>query len=188
MSVSGRSWECVKESTSEFRHVPNLGVCEMGEGPGWAGVCEERWWRRHSGAWWGSFPPKQDGEEAAHGQGCCGAGVWDARCCDGSAVPRWVMGTPASRPLRPSGDLAALGVDFPGPGLGGEAAEDGIPMPGSRCSPPARPGHGREDGQLITCEVEAVPGRRQGSQQDERQTPAQPRPLCRVPRAPGVFP
>lgn len=53
---------------------------------------------------------------------------------------------------------------------GGEAAEDGIPMPvrseprtGSWCSPPARPGHGREDGQLITCEVEAVPGRRQGS-------------------------
>lgn len=49
----------MKESTSEFRHVPNPGVCEMGEGPGWAGVCEERWWRRHSGAWWGSCPPSR---------------------------------------------------------------------------------------------------------------------------------
>lgn len=38
MSVSGRSWECAKESTSESRHVPNPGVCEMGEGRGQVGV------------------------------------------------------------------------------------------------------------------------------------------------------
>lgn len=34
MSVSGRSWECVKESTSESGHVLIAGVCELGEGPG----------------------------------------------------------------------------------------------------------------------------------------------------------
>lgn len=39
MSVSGRSWECAKESTSKSRHVLNPGVCEMGEGRGRVGVC-----------------------------------------------------------------------------------------------------------------------------------------------------
>lgn len=32
MSVPGRSWECAKESTSESRHVSNLGVYETGKG------------------------------------------------------------------------------------------------------------------------------------------------------------
>lgn len=39
MSVSGRSWECAKESTSKSWHVLNPGVCEMGEGRGRVGVC-----------------------------------------------------------------------------------------------------------------------------------------------------
>lgn len=45
MSVSGRSWEYVKESTSESGHVLNAGVCEMGEGPGQGRGA----WRRDGG-------------------------------------------------------------------------------------------------------------------------------------------
>lgn len=39
MSVSGRSWECAKESSSESRHVLCPGVCEMREGHGQVGMC-----------------------------------------------------------------------------------------------------------------------------------------------------
>lgn len=38
MSVSGRSWECAKESTGESRHVLCPGVCEM-RGHGQVGMC-----------------------------------------------------------------------------------------------------------------------------------------------------
>lgn len=31
MSLSGRSWECAKESTSESRHVPNLVSVRQGK-------------------------------------------------------------------------------------------------------------------------------------------------------------
>ena len=96
MSVSGRSWECAKESTSESGHVLNPGVCETGEGHGRVEVrggdpMAKAWGQGSDGSFSGlldlagSCPPC-----AAHAggitscpwagmDGCCGAGAQDAQ-------------------------------------------------------------------------------------------------------------
>mgnify|MGYP001855191477 CR=1 FL=1 len=120
MSVSGRSWEYVKESTSESGHVLNAGVCEMGEGPGQGRGA----WRRDGGRGAprthersGLLLPIQREEKLSAGQDAAMRGL--------GCLAWWlgwsVLGHPCSIPMR----TAALHTGFPGSATGKEVEREG---------------------------------------------------------------
>ena len=113
MSVSGRSWECAKESTSESRHVPNLGVCETGEGRGQVGVSggdpmAKAWGRGSDGSFLGSSGsggvlcplrcPCRRENKLSLGRDGWVLQCWGLGC---SAVVAWVIETARTRCLQP---------------------------------------------------------------------------------------
>lgn len=85
MSVPGRSWECVKESTSESGHVSNLGVYETGKGRvrvHGENSMTKAWGQDSDGPFLHlpALPVSCSLCAAWSGmEGCCGAGAWDVR-------------------------------------------------------------------------------------------------------------